>query len=69
MTIKDLITFLESSAKNCKDGVDTPIRSVRLRDGYGEHYTSTDRSSFILEKMVSPITDAEYVNLLIEEEP
>ena len=70
MTIKDLIKFLEESAKNCKAGVDTPVRHVRLSDGWHDNYANCRRSSFSLEKKTNAMNDnLEYVNLVIEEEP
>jgi len=70
MTIKDLIKFLQDSAKNCKqDGVDTPLKSITFNSICGETFTTDpEKCNFILKKYRNNVTGNEYVNLIIEED-
>lgn len=69
MTIKDLIQFLEKSAANCDGGLDTNLKTISLKNGYGSSAIAfTDSSVVSLEKHLNSTTGNEYVNLVIEED-
>lgn len=67
MTIKDMIDFLERSAKNCKNGVNTNLKIITLVDQYGKMYFNVDDLDFSIERITNSVTKKEHANLIIEE--
>ena len=67
MTIKDLIQFLENSASNCKDGVDTNLKAISTQNCFGGSVVFTDRLLVTMDKHSSINSDPEYVDLIFEE--
>ena len=69
MTIRDLIQFLADSARNTRDGFDTPVKAISTINWAGDrNVIFTDCCTITMDKLVDSAFNREYVDLIIEEE-
>ena len=69
MTIRELIQFLEDSASRCRDGLDTNLKAICVKDCAGnDTVIFTTRCNIQMTKQTNCFLGTEYADLVIEEE-
>ena len=70
MTVRliDLVHFINSdSSKTTRLCLNTPLKSIVIKNPFAKINIPAEKCNFILEKQVDSKTGAEFVNLVFEE--
>lgn len=70
MTIRliDLVNFINSeSSKTTRLALNTPLKSIIIKNPFAKIYIPAEKCNFILEKHVDSETGTEFVDLVFEE--